>query len=477
MKSKVLAIWDAVRSSFWFVPAAMVVGAMALAWLTTILDEQFATAQLAGIEWIYSGSAEGARSMLSTVAGSMLTVAGLTFSITIAALTLASSQFGPRLLRNFMRDTGNQVVLGTFIAGFIYCLLVLRTVRGQEGNVFVPHISVTVGVGMALAGVAVLIYFIHHIAQSIQAAHLIARVGDELDEAIDRLFPERIGRPAPRDRRPLPEEELPPGFDHEAVAIPATGSGYLQTVDNNRLLEIATGGDMILSLVHRPGDWVVQEDPLVWAWPADNVGPDLVDRVNDVFTLGVQRTQTQDVEFPMWQLVEIAVRALSPGINDPHTAIMCIDRLGAALCRLSSRVLPSSYRYDESGQLRVIAKPETRPEMTDVAFNEIRQYGRSSASVTIRLLETIARVAARVTNPEDQAALLRQAMMIERGSHESLPEEQDRRDVSDRYQAVLRAVRERATDVAAGQGEAPQSEDTSSHQQTNQPEAESSSAF
>ncbi|HZG65664.1 MAG TPA: DUF2254 family protein, partial [Herpetosiphonaceae bacterium] len=145
--------------------------------------------------------------------------------------------------------------------------------------------------------------------------------------------------------------------------------------------------------------------------------------------------------------------------------------------RLSSRVLPSSYRYGESGQLRVIAKPETRPEMTDVAFNEIRQYGRSSASVTIRLLETIARVAARVTNPEDQAALLRQAMMIERGSHESLPEEQDRRDVSDRYQAVLRAVRERATDVAAGQGEAPQSEDTSSHQQTNQPEAESSSAF
>ena len=146
MKGKLLALWDVLRTSFWFVPAIMALGAIALAYLLTALDARLQPVQLAGLGWIYTGSAEGARSMLSTIAGSMLTVAGLSFSITIAALTLASSQFGPRLLRNFMRDTGNQLVLGTFIAGYLYCLLVLRTVRGAETNAFVPQISVTVGV-------------------------------------------------------------------------------------------------------------------------------------------------------------------------------------------------------------------------------------------------------------------------------------------------------------------------------------------
>ena len=451
MHSKLLAIWETLRSSFWFVPAIMVLGAIALAFLTTTVDERLKTSRLAGLGWIYTGSAEGARAMLSTIAGSMLTVAGLSFSITVAALTLASSQFGPRLLRNFVRDTGNQVVLGTFIAGYMYCLLVLRTVRGQDDNAFVPQISVTVGVGMALAGVAVLIYFIHHIAQSIQVAHLIARVGEELDEAIDRLFPEQVGRPAANPRRQPLDEDVPVGFEDDAVPIPATTSGYLQTVDDDRLFELATSGDLLVRLAHQPGDWVVQDSPLVQVWPPDHVGADLGDRTNDMFVMGSQRTQTQDVEFPIHQLVEIAVRALSPGINDPHTAIMCVDRLGAALCRLADREFPTRYRYDEQGHLRVIAKPVTWAGVTDQAFNEIRQYGRTSAAVTIRLLDTIALIAKRVAGDEARAALLRQAAMIERGSHEGLAEEQDRADVRERYQAVLEALQMSTASVGAEQ--------------------------
>ncbi len=442
MKGKLRAFWEGLRSSFWFVPAIMVLGAITLAFATIALDEHVQGSRLAGLGWIYSGSAEGARSMLSTIAGSMLTVAGLSFSITITALVLASSQFGPRLLRNFIRDTGNQVVLGTFIAGYIYCLLVLRTVRGQEDNAFVPQISVTVGVGMALAGVAVLIYFIHHIAQSIQVAHLIAKVGEELDEAIERLFPEQLGQGA--DKRELSlNGTLASLRESEAIAIPAAASGYLEMIDGERLLEIANEEDLILRLPLRPGDWVIQGGPLVEAWPPDHVRAELGDRVNDVFALGIQRSQTQDVEFPINQLVEIAVRALSPGINDPHTAMMCIDRLGASLCRLSDRAFPSWYRYDDAGQLRLIAKAADWAGVMDAAFNEIRQYGRDSAGVTIRLLETLARIAERVAEEEAQAAILRHALMIERGSHEGLPEEQDRQDVGERYQAVLKALRER----------------------------------
>ena len=453
MKSRLLAIWDALRSSFWLVPAVMVLGAIGLSYLTTMLDERLDTSGLAGFGWIYAGSAEGARSMLSTIAGSMLTVAGLTFSITVAALTLASSQFGPRLLRNFMRDTGNQIVLGTFIAGYMYCLLVLGTVRGVEDNAFVPQISVTVGVGAALAGVVVLIYFIHHIAQSIQVAHLIAVVGDELDEAIDRLFPDRIGHPAPGPNDRRGEEDALTEFERQAVAVPAFATGYMQAVDDNRLWKIATGDDLTVRLMHRPGDWVVRDTPLVETWPTDHGGHDLIERINNSFVLGIQRTPTQDVEFPIYQLVEIAVRALSPGINDPHTAMMCVDRLGAALCRLAGREIPSPYRYDEKGRLRVIARPVTWTGIADTAFNEIRQYGRESASVTIRLLETIALVAARVSTEEGRAALKRQAMMIERGSHEGLPDPQDREDVRERYRLVLRAL-----ERSSGPGEALRSE-------------------
>ena len=438
MKHKLLVIWGSLRTSFWFVPALMVLGAMALVYGLTSLDAWLQPAQLAGISWIYTGSPEGARSMLSTIAGSMLTVAGLSFSITIAALTLASTQFGPRLLRNFIRDTGNQVVLGTFIAGYIYCLLVLRTVRGGEDNPFVPQISVTFGVGMALAGVGVLIYFIHHIAQSIQAAHLIAMVGEELDHAVDHLFPERIGHEEPKGERPALDAQLPQHFEHDAIQVPSKNTGYLQTVDDNRLLAAAVDEDVVVRLIHRPGDWVVAGSPLVEIWPPHR-GDDseLVQRIVDVFVFGIQRTETQDVEFPMRQLVEIAVRALSPGINDPHTAIMCIDRLGASLVRLSDRTFPSPYRYDDAGQLRVIASPLAWSDIMDTAFNEIRQYGQSSAVVTLRLLGTIAYIAQHVTEAEEGAALLHHARMIERGSREGLPEEHDRKEVHERYEDVL----------------------------------------
>ncbi|MEP7329798.1 MAG: DUF2254 family protein, partial [Betaproteobacteria bacterium] len=177
------------------------------------------------------------------------------------------------------------------------------------------------------------------------------------------------------------------------------------------------------------------------AWPGDRVNESLEAAVNAVFILGHQRTATQDIEFAIHQLVEIAVRALSPGINDPFTAITCVDRLGSAVRRLAQRKMPSSVQhFDEQGQLRVIAPAITFPAIVDAAFNQIRQNARSSAAVSVRLLETIAVIAEVVHRPEDRAALLRHADMILRGAREALPEHWDRQEVEARYLAAARVL-------------------------------------
>ncbi len=342
MNIKFSKFWDSLRSSFWFVPTVMVAFAIALSFVTIALDEGD-TEWFTKFGWTYTRGADGARAILSTVAGSMISVATTAFSIVIVALQLASGQFGPRLLLNFMRDTGNQVVLGTFIATFMYCLLVLRTINAGEDSEFVPHISVTFGIVLAITSIAVLIYFIHHAATSIQAQQVIAEVGHDLDETIDRLFPKKIGRGAPEHKRRM-EEDIPADFERDACPIRASGSGYIQAVDDDELMKIATENNLIVRLNYRPGNFVVQGSKLVMVWPSERVNKKLTQKINDAFILGNQRTSTQDVEFSVNQLVEIAVRALSPGINDPFTAIRCIDQLSAALCHLVEKDIPSPYR-------------------------------------------------------------------------------------------------------------------------------------
>lgn len=442
MNLHIFKYWDRIRSSFWFIPIIMAVGAVTLAFVTAAFDSRVTDWLRRTLGWTFVEGAAGASTVMGTIAGSMITIAGVVFSMTLVALSLASSQFGPRMLRNFMSDTTTQVVLGTFVATFLYCLLVLRTIRRVEEVLFVPHLSVLLGVVLAVVSVGVLIYFIHHVSVSLQANEIVARVSRELIEGIDRVFPEQIGRGAPQIPAKPPDASFINAFDREARPVGAIGDGYLQFIDSDVLLALAMEEDVVLRLERTPGHYVVADRPLVLVWPGDRATDKLIAQIRSAFILGNQRTPRQDIECAINQLVEIAVRALSPGLNDPFTAIVCVDHLGSALSRLAQREMPSPYRHDEQDQLRLIASAVSFPMIADAAFDQIRQYARSSAAVTIRLLETIAMLAEFAHRAEDRAALQSHAEMINRGAGEGLSESEDRRVVEKHYQAASQLLSE-----------------------------------
>jgi uncharacterized membrane protein len=440
MNTKIRAFLESVRASFWFKPSFMALLAVALSFLTVALDRTLTQEWLSQVAWIYSGGAEGASAVLQTIASSMITIAGVVFSLTLVALSLASSQFGSRLLRNFMRDGTNQLVLGTFIATFLYCLLVLRTIRRGDEGVFVPHLSVTLGLVFALASLWMLIFFIHHVAVSIQAEEVIARVGIDLDEVMDRLYPASQDSVSNVVLPAAAASVAPRDFDTDSVMIAADHDGYVQLIDVERLVELAVAKNAVFRLERRPGHYTVEGSCLVTASPAASLSPALATQVQHAFVIGNQRSAAQDIEFAILQLVEIAVRALSPGINDPFTAIACVDRLGSALSRLAKRAMPPAWHLDRCGAVRVIVEVPDFEGLVDAAFNQLRQYSRSNVDVTLRLLETITVIAAAMQRGEDGAVLRRHADMIFRGAGTTFVEIEDQLAVAGRYHSAVLAL-------------------------------------
>jgi uncharacterized membrane protein len=432
------------KQSFWFLPAVMAAGALVLSEVTALLDRLYLYTDQSSYWWLYSGGPDGARTVLSVIASSMITVAGVVFSITIVVLSQASSQFGPRLIRNFMNVRTNQAVLGTFVATFIYGILVLCKVDAGQGEIFVPFLSVSVAILLSLLSLALLIYFIHNIAESIQAQHIISRVRRDLDKAIERLFPEAGGEVedlAQGPARRYDDYDIPEECGRDACPVAAERSGYLQAIDNDALMACAIEQNLLIHLGYRPGNFVTRGATLVTVWPGEKVDDALAKKINTLLIVGPERTLEQDVEFAVSQLVEVAVRALSPGINDPVTAITCIDWLGATLCHLAKRSMPIAQRFDEHSRLRVIAKPFTFEGIVDAAFDLIRQNAHANAAVSIRILETIGVVAAQTSNPEHHAALMRQAAMVTHGCETGLSSEEDRKDLNDRYAVLDRIVK------------------------------------
>lgn len=438
MKTRVASIWERIRTSYWFVPGLMTAGSVALWYLMVWIEEPLKKQIVNHFGWIFGGGPEGAREVLSAIASSMITVTGVVFSITIVALTLASQQFGPRLLRHFIRDKGSQVVLGVFISTFLFCLLVLRTVRGTTDTTYVPHISVTIGVILAVVSVGFLIYYIHHVAQLIQAPHVVVAAARELEHSIHRVFPqEREERVAEKPEGEV--FEVPQGSDSESLPVTVSESGYLEAVDEESLMEEATKRDLLVRLQFRAGDFVVAGSTIARVWPGDSLDEELEAKIRDSLLLGAYRTPTQDPGFLFDELAEMTVRSLSPSINDPFTAMNCTDHLSRALVNLGNRHPLSVFMRDEGGKLRIIRHTFSFEQAVNKTFGHIRQYSLSSAPVTNHLLHALRAIALLVHDGECRQELLRQAIMIRRGSC-ALPEEADRKEAEAAFEALMEVL-------------------------------------
>jgi len=421
--AKLRLLWESWRSSLWFVPTVLVLGAVVFAQGLIEIDRHIDRTNLQA-QWprLFGAGAAGSRGMLTAIASSMITVAGVAFSITIVALALASSQYTSRILRNFMRDRASQAVLGAFVGIFVYCLVVLRSIRGGDEGAFVPSLAVLFAVALAFVGIGCLIFFIHHIASSIQAERIIQSAANETIEAIDRLFPAEMGEATGADISPAPEPL--PGVQ-VWQSIPARRTGYIQGVDGDGLLGFAGAQNTVVRMERGSGDFVVEGSPLVSVAGGKQPDDETAAHLDALYTIGRQRTMAQDAGFGIRQIVDVALKALSPGINDTTTAVTCVDYLTAVLARLATRQFESPHRMDE-GELRVIARGSTFPGMLGEAFDQIRQNAAGNVKVLLSLLQALEVIAVRTQDAHRRQALLRQADLIAEVANRTIPAPRDR---------------------------------------------------
>lgn len=436
MLSRFYTLWASLRTSFWFIPTLMGIGAVGLAILTLNLDAHVSEEQARRF-WLHSGGPEDARNLLSTVFSSMVTMASLVISITMVVLTLAASQLGPRLVRNFMGDLRTQLVFGIFMMTIIYCLLVLRTVNSELDNSAVPHIAVTLGTALALINLFALLFFIHVLAKSIISDTAIRRVNRDLRKAISDLLPKEGNGGV--ERRST-DGALPADFDDRAASLWLSGEGYVQAIQYEKLVEIACRHKAVVRLDFRAGHFVIRNLYKVEIYPARQAGPDVAAELQGAILIGAERTPIQDLEFAMRHLVEIALRALSPGINDPFTAIAVVDRLGAALAELMLRKLQPEVFCDADGAVRVVGRASSFRGFVDVAFHQIRQAGATHPAVIIHMLSTIAQLAVNVRLSSQRTALLDHAAIIADSGRRGAPEASDIADIERSYRTAQQAL-------------------------------------
>jgi len=436
--------WEALRTTFWVVPTILVVVAGLLFVVTFEIDWAAYHRHLGLPFWIQAGSADAGRQVLIAIAAAVLTVVGVVFSITILALTLASQQFGPRMMRNFVRDIGNQVTLGVFVGTFAYSVLCLGSITSAPHTrlgPFVPRLSITLAEALLLVDLAVLIYFIHHIAKSIQLPEVIAGIARDLMRAIDVEFPEPRG--APRSPSPIGKgksvTELLQLIDERGVVVPADASGYLQFVGYAQLVDIAARTDAVIRLNHRPGHFIVAGRPLATVWPGGASGQVAL-ALAKAHVTGPHRTLMQDPVFAIDQLVEIAIRALSPAVNDTFTALTCIDWLAAGLSRVSGRSLEEGVYRDRFGRVRLIESDPSYARMVDRAFDKVRQAARGMPAVIIRMMDALTNIIEQTTSADQRQVLARQADMIFESAQENVPDANDREDIGRRYQRLLNQI-------------------------------------
>lgn len=429
MRLSVSELFSTLRASYWFIPLAVTLAAAALAVLMLLLDEQVRVEPWPFLRWVYPNSPEGARALLSAIIGSMITATSVTFSVTVVALTVAAQHFGPRVLHNFVRQTSSQVVLGTFIGTFVYAVLVLGAVGDTGSGSGVPRIASIGAVVLVVISVGALIFYVHKISSSLRIGHIAREVASDFTSSIRRTHcePER----SDRENRTTGE---PP---EEACPIPAKETGYVQRIDYVALVALASERDACIWIRREPGAFVVRGAPFALLHPPTAFDEDLSRAFTQACVVGPDRTNWQDPEFALKQLVEVALRALSPGVNEPFTAVTCIDRLAEGLAAAASAPRPQTAWAGADGRLRIFTQSASFETLLRAAFDPIRIFAGPNPGIYTRLLESLGELALVSVREEDRAALCEMADAVRVQADTTLTQQRDRSYVAARASRLL----------------------------------------
>jgi len=391
------------QTSLWPVPALGVVLAVGLAKVLSSADRHIEQEREAW--YLFGGQADNAREMLSTIASALFSFTGVVFSITILVLQLASSQFSPRVLRTFLEDRFTRFSLAVFVSSFVYAIVLLPEVRTptQEHPEFVPALSIFVAVLLVLLCVGVFVHYLHHMAHSIRAVHVTQRVAKETRASLERMYPEALEEPS--EAVPLPE--APPGqrFPHDRPP------GVVTDVNEQALMRLACERDVVIALEPMVGDFLPRGVPLFKVWGGAKLS---LEDLREHVVVATERTPHQDPAFGFRQLVDVAERALSPGVNDPSTAVQALDQIHDLLRTLVGRPFPSPHRVDGKGRLRLVLPRPDWEAYVRLGLDEIREYGEGSLQVSRRLRAILLDLLSIAPGPrravlEEQLALLEEA--------------------------------------------------------------------
>jgi len=408
MRARLLSYWEAFHTSFWFVPSWFLIVAI-LAAILLPLAEAAAGEWLDGrLAWIEM-SRESAESTLGMIATSMITVSGVVFSVTVVSLSIVSSQFGSRILRAMIADRVTQGTIGLFLGTAAFCFVLLRSMSLNSNAQFVPSFAVAVAVLLTLVAMAVLIHFIHHVAVSSQAPTVINRLSHDFKSAIDEVYPDEASASRAEEDRREHSAEAQMEWTAAGTIFAADRDGYLQAVDTAALVALARHHQVCIEVLQQVGEFVVEGEPLAKVRPEIELDGEFRKLARRAIVFGRRRTPWQDVSFAARELVEMALRALSPGINDPFTAVTCIDRLGAGFRCVATRRMPSPFHFDEEGELRLIHRYSELDQLLEHCFSPLRQFGCEHLSVMIAMFAAIDAIDQAAVRSADRAACRIQA--------------------------------------------------------------------
>ncbi len=429
-------IGNVVAASFWFLPMVLVAVAAAAALSLLELEKYLGAQVVSRWPFLLNASPETGGRILSVIATAVATIAATTFSLTIVALTLAAQQYTPRMLHNYISNRGNQFALGMLAGTFAYALLVLRSVRDDPS--FVPTLALTGALGLILGSVAVFIYFIHHVASILQDTNVTADVEQRTLRTIERAFLEHVGD-AGDEGRP------------EGAPVPADGSsGYVQVIELDKLVQLMAAHDLVLAVERSAGEFVSKGATLARCSPPEHVSQELVHKIRRHFKIGQDRTHQQDVAYGIYQLVDIAVRSLSPSFNAITTASTCIDHIGSILRQLAPLELPPIRRYGRDGKPRVIVESPTFGDLLKLGFDQIRTFAESHTVILLHLLEVIGQLEEVTNAPERRRLLVEHANHIAAAAERGIKAEVDREAIRERLQDVGTRLRDAGMVEAIG---------------------------